>query len=406
MAQDLSRASTSRLAIVTGGMDLGGTTTFMCNLAGELIRRQIPVAIFSLSRDHPLAADFVRQQIPVFLADERRQIFEDRLTSVLERVRDFSPTAVIANLSPSSFEALRYVPAGVTRIGTVQSHDPGWYAMLRAYHAVIDLVAGVSPEIQAQVRRFPEFERTPVACLPYGVPMPAITTKTMPTPDQPLRILYLGRLQQVQKRVRLFPTILARLRAAGIPFHWTIAGAGPEQPWLEAEMKSSSPRQTITFAGQVAYADVPALLAAHDIFLLASDYEGLPLSLLEAMGAGLVPVVSDLASGIRTVVSEDAGLRVPVAQPEAYAEAIVRLHQQRDEFAAFSRHAAAKVRREYSVATMADRWLAALPAPGTPVIGWPRRFSILPILANPQSWRFSRLGRGIRRSLLRLGWRR
>jgi glycosyltransferase involved in cell wall biosynthesis len=169
-------------------------------------------------------------------------------------------------------------------------------------------------------------------------------------------------------------------------------------------MKGNAPHQTITFAGKVAYGDVPALLAAHDIFLLASDYEGLPLSLLEAMGAGLVPVVSDLASGIRTVVTEERGIRVPIAQTEGYAAAIIRLHQQRDTLAAFSREAAMKVRQEYSIAAMTDRWLAALPAKGI-AVNWPERFAIHPILVARKPWQFSPLGRVVRRSLLRLGWR-
>ncbi len=381
-------------------MDLGGTTTFMCNFAGELIRRNIPAAVFSLSQAHPLASDFKGQLIPVHCEDERCHIFEDRLTSLLRRLAHFRPTVVVANLSATSFEALRYVPRGVFRVGTVQSADAGWYATLRIYHAHLDMVAAVSETIQADVRAMSEFANVQVCYLPYGVPMPVTETNAVAVTHRPLRILYLGRLVQEQKRVCLFPIILQKLKESGIPFHWTLAGSGPEQPALEAAMKSNAPEQIVTFKGKMAYRDVPALLAQQDVFLLTSDYEGLPLSLLEAMGQGLVPVVSDLPSGIRTVVDESNGIRVALDHPAGYAEAIVRLHHSRDELLALSRNASARVRQEYSVSAMTDRWLAALPAAPSGIT-WPEHFAIQPILAAANPWRFSPPVRWLRRILIK-----
>ena len=46
-----------RVALVTGVLDLGGTTTFLCNLAGELLRRNLKAAVLSLEQDNPLAGD-------------------------------------------------------------------------------------------------------------------------------------------------------------------------------------------------------------------------------------------------------------------------------------------------------------------------------------------------------------
>lgn len=386
---------------MTGGMDLGGTSTFMCNFAGELIRRNLAAAVFSLSRDQPLAADFQRRRIPVACEDERRHIFEDRLTSLLGRLAAFKPTVVVANLSASSFEALRYVPAGVFRVGTVQSADAGWYAMLRVYHAHLDMVAAVSETIQADVRDMAEFSAIPVHYLPYGVPMPEPEARPATDGRQPLRILYLGRLVQEQKRVQLFPAILQKLKESGIPFHWTLAGSGPERSSLEATMKTNAPEQRVTFTGPVAYADVPQLLAQNDIFLLASNYEGLPLSLLEAMGQGLVPVVSDLPSGIRTVVDESNGIRIAVDNTAGYAEAIVKLHHRRDELRTLSRNAAAHVRREYSVSAMTDRWLTVLPKALASGVNWPAQFAIQPILAARRRWLFHPPVRILRRALIR-----
>ncbi|MGO8674853.1 MAG: glycosyltransferase family 4 protein [Limisphaerales bacterium] len=391
-----------RVALVTGVLDLGGTTTFLCNLAGELIRRNLHAEVFSFEQDNPLAGDFARLKIPVFTTDQRRMIFEDRLRCILRELARFGPTSVVANLSATSFEALRYVPPGVFRIGMAQSHDAGVYRTVRAYAPHVDAMGAVSTTIRETLAGLPEFARVSVHYLPYGVPMPAPETLAARDPHAPLRILYLGRVQHEQKRVRLFPQILQTLAASGIPFHWTIAGDGPERAFLQAAMKSPSQAQTVSFPGKIPYDGVPRVLSEHNLFLLASDYEGLPLSLLEAMARGLVPVVSDLPSGVCEVVDAATGRLVPPANVSGYAEAILWLHSHREEMERLSRNAREAVRHKFSAAAMADRWLGVLDAAPSQPVSWPGRQKIKPILLAANPWRFSPPARLARRWLLRL----
>jgi glycosyltransferase involved in cell wall biosynthesis len=72
-------------------------------------------------------------------------------------------------------------------------------------------------------------------------------------------------------------------------------------------------------------ADVPAVLAASDIFVLPSHFEGLPMSVIEAMLCGL-PVVATAIRGPREqVVEEETGLLVPPASVSELAAALARL---------------------------------------------------------------------------------
>jgi glycosyltransferase involved in cell wall biosynthesis len=260
----------------------------------------------------------------------------------------------------------------------------------------------VSKAAEETLKGMPEFARTPVGYLPYGVPMPEKTVPSRSESGAALRILYLGRLDQEQKRVRLFPQILEQLKSAGIPFHWTVAGEGPERSFLQSAMQSPSPTQTVSFSGTVRYQEVPQVLAAHDVFLLASDYEGLPLSLLEAMGYGLIPVVSDLTSGIREVVDEAIGKRVAPDNTPGYGEAIIWLHQHREEMSRLSQNAQAKVRRDFSIRAMTDRWLNVLPSPPALNVNWPAGWHVRAPLGSRGGIRFSLPGRFLRRWLFKL----
>jgi glycosyltransferase involved in cell wall biosynthesis len=394
-------AASRRIALVSGSLDLGGSTTFLCNLAGELVRRNIPTEVLSLRNAGPLAADFARLNVPVRSMGDRPRIFEDRLRSILRWLREFNPTAVAATLSPCSFEVLRYMPAGVFRVAVGQSDEPQVYKALAAYAQHMDMLAVVSQTMKRKAEALPDFAGVPVSSLPYGVPVPESDRLPARTFDRPLRILYLGRLYREQKRVQLFPAILDQLRSSGIPFHWTIAGDGAERTWLEQSMRNTGPEQTVSFTGLIPYTEVLPLLFAHDVFLLASDYEGLPLSLLETMGCGLIPVVSDLPSGIGEVVNETTGKRVDPDNISGYAATIVWLHQHRAEMRRLSHNAREKVRREFSVTAMTDRWLAVLPRVPRFEISWPKSWSIRPILSAQNKWRFSTPMRVVRRGLVR-----
>jgi glycosyltransferase involved in cell wall biosynthesis len=267
---------------------------------------------------------------------------------------------------------------------------------MKQFTPFMDAAGVVSQSMKQKAESRPEFGRVPVHYLPYGVPVPAAVRESADDIQRPLRILYLGRLYREQKRVQLFPQILEQLQSAGIPFHWTIAGEGPEKDALEQTMKST-PTQTVSFPGTISYAQVPELLRAHDVFLMTSDYEGLPLSLLEAMGEGLVPVVSDLPSGIPEVVNQTNGILVSPDDVHGYARAIIRLANNRGELASLSRNAHERVKAEFSVEAMTDRWLSVFPKEFQVAGDWPARVDIkAPLSARHPIW-FSPPMRAIRR---------
>jgi len=393
-------ATDLRIAFVTGTLQLGGSTTFLCNLAGELIRRGVGCRVYCGDKLHPLARDFEQRRIPISLHDHERSIFEDRLYAVLHELSDYRPNVIVATLAEFAFEALRYLPCDVLRIAMVQSDDPLVYRTVEKYAGCMDEIVGVSAVIVRRLEEIAAFREVPKHYLPYGVTIPE-QTASRAAAGKPLRILYLGRINNEQKRVHLFPKIVASLEKARLPFHWTIVGDGPDRVALERKMKSSASGRRVEFIGTVNYSDVARVLDMHDIFILVSDYEGLPLSLLEAMGHGLVPVVSDLESGIREVVDEHNGMLVPVDDVDGYARAIVHLNENRKELLAKSAAARERVRREFSVEATADRWLRVLEAAARPV-QWPREFHVRGVLIDPQQWKYALPVRSLRRFLKKI----
>jgi glycosyltransferase involved in cell wall biosynthesis len=121
--------------------------------------------------------------------------------------------------------------------------------------------------------------------------------------------------------------------------HLLLAGEGSLRPRLEG-------RPRVSLLG--VRSDLPELLSSCDVFALASDWEGHPIAVMEAMAAGL-PVVSTAVGGVPEIVG-DAGVLVPAGDENALRAGLESALRNRDGYtkAALERAAAFDVRRTIS----------------------------------------------------------
>ncbi len=131
-----------------------------------------------------------------------------------------------------------------------------------------------------------------------------------------------GRLVPI-KGVRDFITAVARLVHAVPEAHFVIIGDGSERSRLEDQVTKAGLRSRVSFLGW--RRDLERIYPDLDVVVLASLHEGTPVSLIEAMAAGR-PVVATRVGGVPDVVQNDVtGLLIPSRNPEALANAVLRL---------------------------------------------------------------------------------
>lgn len=159
--------------------------------------------------------------------------------------------------------------------------------------------------------------------LPHGVSIPE--NISLSEPGGNLRIVFTGRLVEAKGVQDLYP-INQLLRNAGIKVEWTIIGRGNMKKFLEEQWKGET---NMHFASPDTTAEVMRIMSEHDLFILPTRFEGSPVTILEALSTGLVPVVSDLPGGIREIVRENIGRTVPVGNNPLFAGAIAELHKDR-----------------------------------------------------------------------------
>lgn len=105
--------------------------------------------------------------------------------------------------------------------------------------------------------------------------------------------------------------------------NFVFAGDGPERDNLEAYAREIQVDDRIKFLGH--REDIPTLINGCDLFVLPSLFEGLPLTIMEAMAAGKPVIASDIPGIDDEVIQDETGLLVPKESPEALGEAIKSL---------------------------------------------------------------------------------
>jgi glycosyltransferase involved in cell wall biosynthesis len=138
-----------------------------------------------------------------------------------------------------------------------------------------------------------------------------------------LRLLFVGRLTR-QKGADVLLQAMRALRGR-LDVEAALAGDGDARPALERMAGDLGLRDAVRFLGWCDRARIAAESRAADVFVLPSRDEGMSNAILEAMAAGLPVVATGLAANRQLVAEGSSGLLTPPDQPEALAEAILRL---------------------------------------------------------------------------------
>jgi glycosyltransferase involved in cell wall biosynthesis len=150
----------------------------------------------------------------------------------------------------------------------------------------------------------------------------AVLLKELGLDTDALILLQVARLDYLKDHATAVRT-LERVVAQRPEARLVLVGEGPERDKIEAEVRQRRLNDRVRFLGL--RTDIARLLAAADLFLLTSISEGIPLTVIEAMLAGL-PVVSTRVGGVgEVVVDGETGLLAPAGDDHALADHVLRL---------------------------------------------------------------------------------
>ena len=221
-----------------------------------------------------------------------------------------------------------------------------------------DRVLVGSSQVWRDVRTFDAIPASRLVLLPYGIPLAELDCpETYAEARERLQVSgfvvgTVGRLEEQKGHADLL-NAWPDLRREIPDLTLLIVGGGRRQEALQRRVGELGALGRVRFLGT--RRDLPLIYRALDLYVQPSRWEGLPLALLKAMGAGL-PAVATRVSGIEEVITDGVnGCLVAPGHPEALAQAILSLYRHPGTRARLGKEAMGTVRAHYSQEAMLAR---------------------------------------------------
>lgn len=186
-----------------------------------------------------------------------------------------------------------------------------------------DLVTAWAPHMAVAAHRLGADDNR-IFVLPRGIPAKPFTSFCCRQPnstEEPIRLICTRSLKAGYGIEHLL-AVTAELKAIGLRFVLTMAGDGPLRAQVERQINQNGLDNEVQLMGFVPNHDLPKILADHDLYISLVPSDGVSASLLEAMGAGLLPIVPHHPANEYWIEHQKTGILLDAEDPAAIAQAI------------------------------------------------------------------------------------
>lgn len=365
-----------RLSVVLDLTYVGGAEVLLLNLFRQFDPAVVVPRLVCLREAGPLADEFRAAGFEVEVLDRSGRFDLRTLPRLIRSFRTNRTDAVLVNHHHRAALALGRVAARLARVpvNIVAAHDmdlvasgkrvlPDWAVSTLALSDALVLLSAAQGEYlhrEEGVGRG-RLGRTREVVIPNGIVLPDVPTSfyrararaELGRAEDDFVVGIVARLSAQKAHEVLFRAVATCAEA--VPnIHLVVIGGGDRDAELRRLSHELGIYSRTTFLG--VRRDVDELLPGFDVACLSSVHEGVPITLLEAMAAGL-PVVATDCGSIRDLVEDgEQGFVVPVGDAPALAQRLEQLARDESLRAQFGKSGRALVEREYRIDITARRY--------------------------------------------------
>ncbi|WP_437187127.1 glycosyltransferase [Planctomicrobium sp. SH668] len=356
----------TKLLIVIPTLDQSGAEKQFAMLACQLPKEEFTVRVVTLSRGGPFESMLNEHGIPYSILKKRWRLDPITIWKLRREIQAFQPDVVLSCLFAAN-ATVRLATIGLARPPRtiisercVDSWKSGWQLALdRRLQSRTDLLIANSQSVRAFYAGvgFPECK---IAVVPNGVevpPLPGISReeflKQLNLPEDAKLVMYVGRLAK-QKRLKSLLWATKVLSQSDPTAYLLIAGDGPEKDDLLFYAQDVEVERHVRFLGH--RRDASSLLHLCDVFWIASEFEGMSNSLMEAMACGRPSVVSDIPPNRELVRHDQDGFVANLGDSLGFSQYTERILNSPELAARLGESARQRMLQEFSVSCMVDRY--------------------------------------------------
>lgn len=256
--------------------------------------------------------------------------------------------AIVANL-PQELQSLNFFWKPRKTVYFI-CHDIGFLYLCKKYDYLIDVFIAHNEQVYQDIIKLLPHRKKEVYFIQHGV---ALQNFSKPENlNENLNIVFLARHVKI-KGIYDLPKIDDDLKSKNIKVNWTILGDGEERENFIETVKN---RNNFTFQIPRNTDEIIEILKKQDIYILPSSHDGLPVSMLEAMSVGCVPIIYNFSEGIKKVVTPEIGAVLELNNFLGISEFIQKLHLDRSLLSQMSLNGIKKVKFEFDIRKQANEY--------------------------------------------------
>jgi len=308
----------------------GGAEKMVIDLAAGIDRARYDVTLFSLydeSKANPERVSYAKKHgVEIRYLNKNSGFDVKLLFRIAKIIKTEKPDVLHSHLASFQYISVLSWLLKKKHVHTMHSvggkeHKIYEYLLKQSYRNPQFIMVALSSRIHDELNEmYPKLNERLVTIF-NGVDVKHFESQKQNMNSDIIELICVANLTPVKNHEMLIKSFSDVVKNSDRLFHLTLVGDGTLRSELEQTTKEYGLENMITFAGSVP--DPSSLLKTSDVFVMASHYEGMPLSVAEAMAAGL-PIVAPQVGGLNEMVKGN-GILYEVDNQQALTEAITEI---------------------------------------------------------------------------------
>lgn len=281
----------------------------------------------------------------------KHQFIEDQVRYLLKVVQKNSITVVVANLTVPGYYAAQYLtPYHVACIPVFHSNDKFTKGVFNKF--IVDKPKNYFTTTVAVSSYINKLSQSNGYVIPCGTPL--IQNKAIVSNGN-YKVIYAGRLVIEAKQIIKLTEAFVSASKQNEIIEFSIVGDGP---WKDEVISilSKDDNHRVTLYDPISPNKIINKIAEHHTITLLSDYEGMPIAVMEAMSVGVVPVCYIGESGIAELIKDGYNGFIVKDREKDYQEKLNMLQQDPELWQRLSKNAIQTIEEKYSTKVTHQQW--------------------------------------------------